>query len=210
MIADVVSGWLYATSDENAGRIVADLTLTLPTKIGVYVYAEIMLTYLSQGVSFDQGRVGALGTRVLRGTVMGSSGIEYVDIPADPANNSVWFDKCLAVDFRLVCNLAKAYANADVWMYGTVAQRRSKFVRLTLEVTDKKDKRIKYSHAHVAEARRLPKIEVAHNEALNRATQVLKLKRSQLDVRIAERSDVTQSAKMRKQKGGEPQMLQLP
>ena len=63
--------------------------------------------------------------------------------------------------------------------------KRAKDSRLTVEVVDRKEKTVRFAHSYVGLSKRLPAVKAAKEEALSRAIRNLKLKRSQLTVRVA-------------------------
>lgn len=182
MIDDVMSGWLYARSGSLGDLQVADLTLVLPTKSGLRVYAQIMLTALSQGGDLKKSVGGMVATRVVRGTVMGKNGLEFVDIPADPTSNSAYFDNCLAVDFRLAAELAEGYANANVWYHAKPAKKPLDIVRLHLDVVDRKTGGWKYSRTFAGPRKRLPSAEQAAQMAIGSAAMLHRVPASALAI----------------------------
>jgi hypothetical protein len=168
----------------------ADLTLFLPTRTGLRVYAEMMLTAYSQGVNLDRKLMGMVAMRVVRATVMGSNGIEYVDLPVDLANNSAFFDKCLAVEFRLGCILAEGYANANVWYHAKQAKKPIVLVRKDFVVSDRKTGAWKYTKSFVGQAKRLPDDELASQMALKLAAKLHNAKPASFTVHSIGAQDV--------------------
>jgi hypothetical protein len=172
MFQDVYSGWLYARSEQLGDMVVADLTIILPTQTGFSVYADIGLTSLSQGINLDKRGVGTIGTRVARATVMGSTGLEFVDTAVDPASNHAYFEKCLAVEFRLTCQLAEAYARASVWFHAKPAVKTILIIGKTATVVDKVSGMARYSQQYVGPLKKLPsEKEIAHR-ALEMAAEL--------------------------------------
>jgi hypothetical protein len=173
MFQDVVSGAAWAFSPGPDVVVICDLTLTLPTTTGLRVYAELMLTAYSQGWA-PQG-VGSAVTRVVRGTVMGPGGVTYVDVPADPMNNSFYFNKCLAVDFRIGCVLAEVTVNANVWYHAPPAPPapRPKLSKIAYVVKVEGTRIGAYSRRIVGPRGFLPRPEDAERDTLARAAEVL-------------------------------------
>ena len=190
MIEDVVSGWLYARSTNLTDLVRADLTLVLPTKSGLRVYAEMMITSFSQGGDLDKHVGGSVATRVVRATVMGKNGIEYIDLPADLTNNSAFFDNCLAVDFRLGCLLAEAYANANVWYHSKPAKKPTVLIRKDIVISDRKTGAWRYSKSFVGPGKRLPSDEMASHLALEQAAELLGMRTSALVAKQRKRPPV--------------------
>lgn len=175
MIQDVVSGSMWVFSPTRSAVAIADLTLTVPTTTGVRVYAELMLTSYSQG--WDPGGVGSASSRIVRGAVMGPGGLAFEDIPADPMNNSAYFNKCLAVDFRCGSALAEATYNANVWFHAPPAAPapRGKPSKLAWIVKVEGTGIAGYSRRIVGYREFLPRPEDAERETLVRAAEVLEV-----------------------------------
>lgn len=184
MIEDVVSGVAWAYSPTPTAIVICDLTLTLPTTTGLRVYAELMITAYSQG--WNPQQVGSAATRIVRGTVMGPGGIEFVNIPADPMNNSAYFNKCLAVDFRLGCALAEVTINANAWYHAAPApappRPSGKLSKLAYAVKVDGVGISGYTRRIVGHREFLPSPEDAERETLERAAEVLETRRSRLTI----------------------------
>ncbi len=184
MIEDVVSGAAWVYSPAPTAIVICDLTLTLPTTTGLRVYAELMITSYSQG--WNPQQVGSAATRIVRGTVMGPGGIEFVDIPADLMNNSAYFNKCLAVDFRVGCALAEVTVNANAWYHAPTPpappRPSGKLSKLAFAVKVDGAGIAGYTRHIIGHRAFLPRPEDAERETLERAAAVLETRRSQLTI----------------------------
>ncbi|MFO1325194.1 MAG: hypothetical protein U1F15_14180 [Burkholderiales bacterium] len=184
MIEDVVSGAAWAYSPSPSAIAVCDLTLTLPTTTGLRVYAEMMMTSYSQG--WNPQQVGSAAMRIVRGTVMGPGGIGFVDIPADNMNNSANFNKCLAVDYRVACALAEVTVNANAWYHAPPApaapRPSGKLSKLAYAVKVDGTGIAGYTRRIVGHREFLPSPEDAERETLERAAEVLEVRRSRLTI----------------------------
>lgn len=187
MFQDVYSGWLYSRSEQLGDLVTAELTIILPTQTGLSAYADIGLTSLSQGINLDRRGVGTIGTRVARATVMGSGGIAFVNTTADPANNHAYFEKCLAVDFRLTSQLAEAYARASVWFHAKPALKLYPIVTKAVTVVDKKTSSVRYSEQVVGPVKKLPADKEIAQRALAKAAELEGRGKSKFLVRIEEK-----------------------
>jgi hypothetical protein len=135
-----------------------------------------------------------IGTRVVRATVMGSGGISFVDVTADSANNHACFEKCLAVDFLLVCQLAEAYARASVWFHAKPAVKLNPIVTRVVTIVDKKTKSVRYSQQVVGPVNKLPNDKELGRRALERVAELEGRGMSKFQVRVEEKEGPPVSA----------------
>jgi len=105
--------WLYADDDNPNGASKATYTVD-GLAPGTSVMASIALSYFSEGVSIDQGAVGAAGALVRSWDVFNPDGSIQTIENTDFAGNSEFIDNCAAVTFELSVTFARAYAQATV------------------------------------------------------------------------------------------------
>ena len=112
MIADLETGWLYASASGPQTNFV-DLTFELPN---IAVVATTAASAFSAGV--HQGVPGSVATYIREyGVFTGPYAIKVVDLPPDPANNNCYVEHCAFVRFRLTVFQATAWSLACVFRF---------------------------------------------------------------------------------------------
>ncbi len=107
--------WLYAENDNPNGDAKATyLVDDLPP--GANVLATIALSYFTEGVSYDQGAVGAAGAVIRQYQTRNPDGSVTEHDNTDFALNSVFVENCASLTFELAVNFARAYAQASVFL----------------------------------------------------------------------------------------------
>lgn len=115
MIADLDTGWLYASASGPQTTFV-DLTFELPN---IAVVATTAASAFSAGVY--QGTPGSVATYVREyGVFTGPYAIQIVNLPPDPANNNCYIEHCAFVRFRLTVFHATAWSQASVFRFPPV------------------------------------------------------------------------------------------
>jgi len=186
VIESVFSGPLYSISYDQSVTA-SELTITLPTQVGVHVSAEVALSAMGPGAYISianntvSGTLGAAKARVHSYALMSNTGLVLADAPPD--SNRIVLSRCLEVTFRLATMLAEGFAVATVYVLAPTIelQRAVTFIQLVAMVFKLDSGLVGYSHRYMVPAgQALPPRSRITRLAISRAADILGTSRSKL------------------------------
>ena len=130
MIQLIETGWLSASSKDGSTRFV-DLTFEIPN---LTVLATTAISAFSAGL--HEHVPGSVATYIREvASFTGPHAIKITDLPGDPANNSVYVEKCAFIRFRLAVFQATAWSQASVFHYAPVPVKKKPVTKIDLAKT---------------------------------------------------------------------------